>query len=93
MLLEDSLSSCFFLRHVLPKTKIELLNLDIHQFFYSEQLMHLKLHSKGSLCMAFKENPTTCFFMHVHPRSKIRLLNLDMHHNFVQIYVHIRMQI
>ena len=45
-----------FLKHALLKVKIGLLNLDIHQFFYSEQLMDSKTHLQGSLYTEFKEN-------------------------------------
>ena len=38
----------------LPIPKVALLNLGVHQFSYSELLIHLKRHLKRSLCMTFK---------------------------------------
>ena len=43
--------------HALPKPKIGLLNLDIHQFSYNERLIYSKSHLKKSVCFEFKENP------------------------------------
>ena len=45
-----------FLIHALPWPKIGLPYLDIHQFPYSERLMHSKRYLKRSLSTEFKEN-------------------------------------
>ena len=71
-------------RHTLPKTKIYSSNLDIHQFSYSEQLMHLEIHLKSSLYMMFNEKSLEPFFFSVHvvPTPKTRLPNLEFNHFF-----------
>ena len=67
----------------LPRPKIALLNLDIHQFSYSERLIHMKRHLKRSLFIEFKENPLSHFsFRESLPKPEIGILNLD----FCQCY-------
>ena len=45
----------------LPRPKIALLNVGIHQFSSSKRLIHSKMHLKRSLCIDFKENPLSHF--------------------------------
>ena len=67
----------------LPKPKIRLLNLDIHQFSYRERLIHSKRHLKRSLCIEFKENPLSHFSSRESlPKLKIGRPNLDQHKIF-----------
>ena len=49
-------SITIFLIHALPRPKIELPNLDFHQFSYDERLMQPKKNLKRSLCVDFEEN-------------------------------------
>ena len=64
----------------LLRPKIRLLNLDIHQYPYSEWLIHSKRHLKRSLCFEFKENPLSHFSSReLLPKSEIGIPNLDFH--------------
>ena len=63
----------------LPRPKIALLNLGIHQFSYSELLIHLKKHLKRSLFIEFKENPLNHFSLRESlPKPEIGIPNLDI---------------
>ena len=66
-----------------PRFKIWLLNLNIHQFSYSEQPIHLKRYLKRSLCIEFKENPLSYFSSRESLlKLKIVILNLNLHQCF-----------
>ena len=76
-------SIAVFSMHALPRSKIELLSSDFHQFSYSERLMNSKRHLKRSLCIKLEENPLS----HVSLREsllkpKIGIPNLDYCHCF-----------
>ena len=72
--------------HALPWPKVELLNLDIHQFSYNERLIHSKWHLRRSLCIEFKENPMSHFLLkETLPKPKIGLPNLGFHQFFRSI--------
>ena len=60
--------------------EIRVLNLDIHQFSYSERLIHSKIHLKRSLCIELKEKPY--LLRESPPKPKISLSNLDFHQFF-----------
>ena len=45
----------------IPRPKLGLLYMDMHQFFYNEQLIPSKWHLKRSLCFEFYENPLSHF--------------------------------
>ena len=67
----------------LSRPKIALLNFTIHQFSYSERLIHSKRHLKRSLCIQFKENPLSHFSMRESlPKPEICIPNLDFHQCF-----------
>ena len=64
----------------LPRPKIRLQNLDIHQFSYSERLIHSKRHLKRSLFNELKENIESQFLLkESFPKPKIGLSNLDFY--------------
>ena len=63
---------------VLSKSKIRLLNLDIHQFSYGKRLINSKRHLKRSLCLEFKEIPLRHFSLRESLlKLKIGIPNLD----------------
>ena len=67
----------------LPRPKNASLNLGIHQFSYSEWLIHLKRHLTGSLYIEFKENSLSYFSLREsHPKPKIGMPNWDSHQCF-----------
>ena len=49
--------------HTLPRTKIGQVNLDIHLFFYSEQLMHSKRLKKDIYVSSLKKIVRAIFFI------------------------------
>ena len=72
-----------FLMPALLRPKIVLLNLDMHQFSYNKQLIHLKKHLKRSLCIEFKENSLSHFSLRESfLKPKIGIPNLDLHQCF-----------
>ena len=72
-----------FSMKALPRSKTALLNLSMHQFSYSERLIHLKKHFKRSLFIGFKENPLSHFSLRKSlPKSETDIPNLDSHQCF-----------
>ena len=51
-----------FLNTCTLETENWVQNLDIHQFSYSEILIHSKRHLNGDFYMAFEENCSSYFF-------------------------------
>ena len=72
-----------FLIQALLRSKIGLLNLDIHKFSYTEWLIHSKRHLKISFSIKFKENPLSYFSLRESLlKPKIGKSNLDFHQCF-----------
>ena len=75
----------FFSKHALPRPKMGLLNLDIHQYSYSEWLIHSKRHPKRSLYIEFEEYRLSHILLRESlPKPKIGLPHLNFH-NFICI--------
>ena len=70
-----------FSMRTLWRPKIALLNLDMHQFSYSDRLIHLKKHLKRSLFTEFRVNPMSHFSsMESLPKREIGIPNVDFYH-------------
>ena len=67
----------------LPRPKIAVLNLTIHQFSYREQVIHSKMHRKRSLNIKLKKSTLSHFSLsESHPKSKNGEPNLNFHQCF-----------